>query len=45
VSNIFDGTVLLQWQASGYHICLLFDSENICLGVQSEYTDRDISGG
>jgi len=42
VSNVLDGTTLLQWQAPGYHICLLFDKENICSGVQSEYIDRDI---
>lgn len=40
-----DGTSLLQWQATGYHICLGFDQNNVCLGVQSEYIDRDISSG
>jgi hypothetical protein len=42
VSNYPDGSSLLQWQATGYHICLGFDQGNVCTGVQSEYVDRDV---
>jgi hypothetical protein len=45
VSNFADGTSLLQWMATGYHICLGFDQKNVCTGVQSEYTDRDMGTG
>jgi hypothetical protein len=45
VSNFADGSSLLQWQATGYHICLGFDESSICSGVQSEYVDRDVGTG
>ncbi len=33
-----DGTVvkIYQWMATGYHIVLLFDQNDICLGISSE---------
>ena len=34
-SAISGGTVK-QWMATGYHIALLFDENNICLGVSHE---------
>ena len=27
---------IIQWMATGYHIVLLFDSDDICLGISSE---------
>lgn len=36
VSAMGNGTVLKQWQATSYNIALLFDAEDICLGVTSE---------
>lgn len=27
---------IIQWMATGYHIVLLFDSNDICLGISSE---------
>ena len=27
---------IIQWMAAGYHIVLLFDANDICLGVSSE---------
>lgn len=32
-----DGTYLLQWMATGYHIALLFDGQGTCLGVTHEF--------
>ena len=31
-----DGVKVYQWMATGYHIVLLFDENDICLGVSSE---------
>ena len=31
-----DGIQVYQWMATGYHIVLLFDENDICLGVSSE---------
>lgn len=33
-----DGSVVTirQWMATGYHIVLLFDEKDICLGISSE---------
>lgn len=36
VSAMGDGTTLRQWQATGYHIALLFDENNVCLGISTE---------
>lgn len=36
VSSMGDGTTLKQWQATGYNIALLFDENDICIGVSSE---------
>lgn len=36
VSSMGNGQTLRQWQATGYHIALLFDEKDICLGVSSE---------
>ena len=36
VSAVGDGKILRQWQATSYHIALLFDENDICLGVSSE---------
>ena len=36
VSSMGDGTTLKQWMATGYHIALEFDENDICLGVSSE---------
>lgn len=36
ISAVGDGQVLRQWQATGYHIALLFDENDICLGITSE---------
>ncbi len=31
-----DGVKIYQWMATGYHIVLLFDENDICLGISSE---------
>lgn len=36
VTAMGNGTVLKQWQATSYTVALLFDAEDICLGVSSE---------
>ncbi len=36
ISSIGNGKVLRQWQATGYTIALIFDSDGICQGVSSE---------
>lgn len=36
VSAMGDGRILRQWQATSYHIALLFDENEVCLGVSSE---------
>ena len=35
-SSMGDGTTLCQWQATSYHVALLFDENDVCLGVSSE---------
>ena len=35
-SSTADGGRLCQWLQTGYHICLIFDSNNICKGINSE---------
>lgn len=37
VSSVGDGKTLLQWQATGYHIALMFTGE-ICDGVTHEHS-------
>lgn len=32
---LINNQVLVQWQATGYLIALLFDENNICLGISS----------
>ena len=36
VSTTAYGTKVYQWMTTGYHIVLLFDENDICLGVSSE---------
>ena len=36
ISATADGKKVRQWMATGYHIVLLFDENDICLGVSSE---------
>ncbi len=36
ISSLPDGKRLCQWQATGYHIALIFDKDDICEGVSSE---------
>jgi hypothetical protein len=36
ISSVGNGKVLKQWQATGYHLALLFDENDICAGVSSE---------
>ncbi|MBU5626980.1 hypothetical protein KQI82_08685 [Oscillibacter sp. MSJ-2] len=36
ISSMGDGTTLKQWMATGYHIALEFDENDICLGISSE---------
>ena len=36
VSAMGNGQTLYQWQATGYHIALLFDENDICIGISSE---------
>ena len=33
MSPVGNGRTLYQWMAQGYHISLLFDANDICLGV------------
>ena len=39
VSSMADGRTLCQWQATGYHIALIFNGP-ICEGVTHEYAAR-----
>jgi len=36
-STMPDGSVLLQWQATGFHIALIFDINHICKGITHEF--------
>lgn len=36
VSPMGNGTTLRQWISTGYHLALLFDENDICLGISSE---------
>ena len=36
ISAMGNGNVLRQWQATSYHIALLFDENDVCLGITSE---------
>ena len=36
VSAMGDGKTLRQWQSTGYHIALLFDENDVCLGISNE---------
>lgn len=36
VSPTGDGGKLCQWMATGYHIALVFDENNVCTGVSHE---------
>lgn len=36
ISNMANGQHLVQWIATGYHIALLFDKNDVCLGITSE---------
>ena len=36
VSATADGGKIRQWMAAGYHIVLIFDANDICLGISSE---------
>lgn len=36
VSSIGNGQMLYQWQATGYHIALVFDENDVCVGIRSE---------
>ncbi|MFO1372011.1 MAG: hypothetical protein U1F42_06325 [Candidatus Competibacteraceae bacterium] len=40
-STVSGGKTLLQWQATGYHIALLFDRD-VCEGVTHEYSANNI---
>lgn len=36
VATVSDGKVLRQWMATGYHVALLFDANDVCIGISSE---------
>jgi hypothetical protein len=36
VASMGDGTTLRQWMATGYHLALLFDENDVCIGISSE---------
>ncbi len=36
VSSLGNGQKLCQWQATSYHIALVFDENDVCVGVSSE---------
>ncbi len=36
VAPMGNGTTLHQWMSTGYHLALLFDENDICLGISSE---------
>lgn len=39
VSSLANGRTLCQWQATGFHIALIFD-EDICEGVSHEFAAK-----
>jgi len=36
ISSVGNGQKLYQWISTGYHVSLLFDKDDKCLGVSSE---------
>ena len=36
ISSVGDGKTLRQWMAGGYHIALVFDENDVCVGISSE---------
>ena len=36
VSPVGDGNKLCQWMATGYHIALVFDANDVCVGISHE---------
>lgn len=36
VSSMANGKTLRQWMATGYHIALIFDENDVCQGVSHE---------
>ena len=36
VSSMGDGEKLCQWMATSYHIALLFDKDDVCIGISHE---------
>lgn len=36
ISPTGDGNKLCQWMSTGYHIALLFDENDVCLGISHE---------
>lgn len=36
ISNIQNSQIVAQWIANGYHIALIFDKNDICLGISSQ---------
>lgn len=39
-SAMTGGEYLLQWQATGYHIALLFDENRVCKKITHEFVHR-----
>jgi hypothetical protein len=35
-SALGNGNILRQWLRTGYHICFVFDKDDICLGISNE---------
>jgi hypothetical protein len=35
-SVLGNGNILRQWMRTGYHICFIFDKDDICLGISNE---------
>lgn len=36
ISNIKNNQIVAQWIANGYHIALIFDKNDVCLGISSQ---------
>lgn len=36
ISNIQNGQIVAQWISNGYHIALIFDKNDVCLGISSQ---------
>jgi len=42
ITDLGNGTILHQWIMPGFHIALLFDDKQICLGIDSQFKTNEL---